>query len=100
MNILKGDETPEQLMIYLKNFEDKILENTVSTAPEKLAILRQIVDMEAQTIVSGVEADFEGYSEAEDLDEKMTIRSVKTSRLYVLLAMFSERTLPPTAMQQ
>ena len=52
MNILSGDETPEQLMFYLKNFKDKILKNTVFTASEKLAVLRQIVNMEVQIIMS------------------------------------------------
>jgi len=44
------------------------LKNTVLIAPEKLAILKKIVDMEAQTIVSGVEVDFEGYSKVKDVD--------------------------------
>ena len=66
MNILNGNEIPEQLMILLKDFEDKIFENTTFTAPEKLAILRCLVDMEAQTIVSKVEAEFGGCS-----DQKM-----------------------------
>ena len=47
MNILSWDKTPEQLMIYFKNYKDKILMNTILTAPEKLAIFRQIVDMKA-----------------------------------------------------
>ena len=68
MNVLVGDETPEHLMIYLKNFEDKILKNTVLTAPEKFAILKRIVDKEVQTIVSDVEDNFGGYSEPEDID--------------------------------
>ena len=56
-------------MIYLKNFQDKIYKNSVLTALEKLAILKQIVDKEVQKIVSDVEANFEGYSEAADVDE-------------------------------
>ena len=57
MKILSGTETPEQLMMYLKNFEDKIYKNIKLTAPEKFAILKRIVDKEAQTIVSEVESD-------------------------------------------
>ena len=36
MNILQGDETPEQLTVYLKNFQDKIYKKIFLTAPEKL----------------------------------------------------------------
>ena len=64
MNILSSNETPEQLMIYLKDFKDKILKNIMLTTPDKLGILRRLVHMEAQTIVSRVEGEFESYSEA------------------------------------
>ena len=68
MFILQGNETPEQLMIYLKNYDDKIY-NSVSLTPlKKLAFLKRIVDKDAQTIVSNVEANFEGYTEVEDVD--------------------------------
>ena len=56
-------------MIYLKNYKNEIIKNTVLTTPEKLAIRRKIVNMEAQVIVSGVEAKFKGYSEADDVDK-------------------------------
>ena len=59
MRVLEGDETPEQLMIWLKDFEDKILKNVTLIAPAKLAILRRLVDFEAQTILSTVENDYE-----------------------------------------
>ena len=39
MHVLMGDEVPEQLMIWLKNLEDKILKNTTLSSPAKLAIL-------------------------------------------------------------
>ena len=69
MFILQGNETPEQLMIYLKNYDEQIY-NNVSLAPlEKLAFLKRIIDKEAQTIVSNVEANFKDYTEVEDVDE-------------------------------
>ncbi|OEU21421.1 hypothetical protein FRACYDRAFT_235044 [Fragilariopsis cylindrus CCMP1102] len=74
MYILQGDETPEQLMLWIKNYNDKI---NVALAPAaRLTFLRRIVDKEAQTIVSNVETAFEGYSDAEDIDliEDQTIR--------------------------
>ena len=49
MKVLSGNETPEQLMMYLKNYEDKIYKNAVLTPLEKLAILKRIVDKEGQT---------------------------------------------------
>ena len=85
MKVLSGNETPEQLMMYLKNFEDKIYKNAVLTAQEKFAILKRIVDKEAQTIVSEVENDYEGYLDPEDVDEikdykiQVNIRSTYTT---------------------
>jgi hypothetical protein len=56
MYILQGDETPEQLMLWIKNYDNKI---NVSLAPAaRLTFLRRIVDKEAQTIVSNVETAF------------------------------------------
>ena len=52
MKVLEGDEVPEQLMIWCKDLEDKVLKNEVLKAPGKLAILRCLVDMKAQTILS------------------------------------------------
>ena len=47
MKVLSGNETPEQLMMYLKNYEDKIYKNTVLTSLDKLSILKRIVHKEA-----------------------------------------------------
>ena len=40
MNVLEGDETPEQLMIWFKDFNDKIMLNLSLSAPAKLGFLR------------------------------------------------------------
>ena len=66
MRVLEGDETPEQFMIWLKDYEDKIIKNVTLSAPAKLAILRRLVDFEAQTILSTVENDYKNiYVEPE-----------------------------------
>ena len=39
MKVQEGDEVPEQLMIWVKDLEDKVLKNEVLKAPGKLAIL-------------------------------------------------------------
>ena len=52
MRVLEGDEVPEQLMIWLKDFEDKIFKNISLSAPAKLAFLRRLIAYEAQTILS------------------------------------------------
>ena len=70
MHILNRDEVPEQLMIRLKDFEHKILKNTTLNAPEKLAILQRLVDMDAQIIVSKVEDEFENYINPADVKVK------------------------------
>ena len=44
---------------------------------EKLAILRRLVDMEAQTIVSKVEDEFEDYANPEDID---SVRNTEDNR--------------------
>ena len=46
MNMLQGDELPEQLIIYMKIYKDKINKNIVLKAQEKLALLKQTVDKE------------------------------------------------------
>ena len=69
MFILLGNDTPELFMIYLKNYDDKIHKNLSLIALEKLADLKQIVDKEAQTILSKVEASFEVYSEPDDIEK-------------------------------
>ena len=64
-----GDEVPKQLMIWLKDLEDKILKNDVLRAPGKLAILRRLVNFEAQTILSTVENDYKNvYLEPDDVE--------------------------------
>ena len=69
MKVLDGDEVPEQLMIWTKDLEDKVLKNGILKAPEKLAILRRLVDFEAQTILSTVENDYKNiYKEPEDVN--------------------------------
>jgi len=69
MRVLEGDEAPEQFMFWLKDYEDKILANEVLRAPAKLAMLRRLVDGEAQTILSKVEKDYkEVYSEPDDVE--------------------------------
>ena len=68
MKVLEGDEVPEQLMIWIKDLEDKVLKNEVLKAPGKLDILRRLVDFEAQTILSIVENDYKNvYAESEDI---------------------------------
>ena len=53
-------------MIWLKDYEDKIIKNVTLSAPAKLAILRRLVDFEAQTILSTVENDYKNiYVEPE-----------------------------------
>ena len=69
MFLLQGDRTPEQLMLWIKNFHDKIDNNASTLTPAaRLTFLRRIVDKEAQTIVSNVETAFENYSDAEDIN--------------------------------
>ena len=79
MHVLMGDEVPEQLMIWLKNLEDKILKNTTLSLPSKLAILWRLVDMEAQTIVSKTEEDFLCYAEPEDVESWWITKFEKVS---------------------
>ena len=66
MRVLEGDEVPEQFMIWLKDLEDKVIKNIVLSVAGKLAILRRLVDFEAQTILSIVENDYKNvYAEPE-----------------------------------
>ena len=51
MFILNGNETPEQLMIYLKSYDARITMNPLLTPLEKLSYLKRIVDKEALTIL-------------------------------------------------
>ena len=69
MGVLNGDEVPEQLMIWCKAIEDKVLKNEVLNALGKLVILQRLVDMEAQTILSYVENYYKNiYAEPEDVN--------------------------------
>lgn len=77
MYVLQGDETTEQLMLWIKNYNDKIDNIILLTPAARLTFFRSIVDKEAQTIVSNVEAAFESYSDADDatLIEDQRIRA-------------------------
>ena len=69
MFILNGNETPEQLMIYLKSYEARITMNMLLTPLEKFAFLKRIVDKEALTILKKVENSFEVYAVLADVDK-------------------------------
>ena len=56
-------------MIYLKNYKGKIYKNVVLIALENVAILKQIVYKEAQTIVSNIKENFKVYSGVDDIDK-------------------------------
>ena len=58
MRVLEGDEVPDQLMIWLKDYEDKIFNNVSLSAPAKLGFLRRLVAFKAQSILSQVELDY------------------------------------------
>ena len=68
MLILQGEEAPEQLMLLLKNYDDKFNKIILSTSAEKLSFLKCIVDKEAKYIVSQVERNFELYTEVVCVD--------------------------------
>ena len=74
IDLLNGDEVSKELMIWLKDLEDKILKNFVLTAPAKLAILQRLVNMEAQSIASKVESDCKGYIDPEDVSQLQDYR--------------------------
>ena len=69
MFILNGNETPEQLMIYLKSYEARITMNPLLTPLEQLAYLKRIVDKEALTILKKVEDSFSAYALPADVDK-------------------------------
>ena len=58
MRVLEGDEVPEQLMIWIEDYEDKIFNNNALSTPAKLGFLRRLVAFEAQSILSQVECDY------------------------------------------
>ena len=69
MMVLDGDEIPEQLILWCKDLEDKVLKNEVLTEPGKLAILQRLVDFEAQEILSTVKNNYKNnYSEPEHIN--------------------------------
>ena len=66
MRVLEGDEVPEQLMIWLEDYDDKIRNNVSLSAEAKLGFLKRLVASEAQSILSQVERDYkDNYSEPE-----------------------------------
>ena len=69
MFILNGNETPEQLMIYLKSYEARITMNPLLTPLEKFSYLKRIVDKEALTILKKVEDSFSAYALPADVDK-------------------------------
>ncbi|OEU08257.1 hypothetical protein FRACYDRAFT_250043 [Fragilariopsis cylindrus CCMP1102] len=75
MYVLLSDETTEQLILWIKNYNDKTDNIVLLTPAARLTFLRRIVDKETQTIVSNVEA--ESYSDADDatLIEDQRIRA-------------------------
>ena len=64
MYVLQRDKTSEQLMLWLKNYDDKIKKNSSLSPAEKQAFLKCNVDKGAQTIVSEVEQNFELFTES------------------------------------
>ena len=63
MRILQGGVTPKHLMLWIKNYNDKIYKNPLLESAEKWAILKKIVDKEVQLIARKVEGSFELYAE-------------------------------------
>jgi hypothetical protein len=59
MVILKGTETAEQFMLWLKDYEDKILHNLKTTLLDRLNVLKRIVLKEAQVTVMNAVSLFE-----------------------------------------
>ena len=68
MRVLEGDEVPEQLMIWLEDYDDKIRNNVSLSAEAKLGFLKRLVASEAQSILSQVERDYkDNYSKPEHI---------------------------------
>ena len=66
--MLEGDEVPEQLMIWIQDYDNNILNNIALSAPAKLGFLRRLVAFEAQSILSQVERDYKDhYAEPADI---------------------------------
>jgi hypothetical protein len=68
MVILKGIETPEQLMFWLKDYEDKILHNDKTTVQDRVDILKRIVSKEAQVVVMNAISLFDKATDRNDID--------------------------------
>jgi hypothetical protein len=68
MVILKGIETPEQFMLWLKDYEDKILHNTKNALLDRLNVLKFIVSKEAQVTVMNAVSLFEKAKDKNDID--------------------------------
>lgn len=49
--ILQGDGKSEQLMLWIKNYQNKIQKNILLSPTKNLAFFKQIIDKEAQNIV-------------------------------------------------
>ena len=68
MVILRGTETPEQFMLWLKDYEDKILHNEKTTVLDRVNILKRIVSKEAQVTVMNAVSLFDKAKDRNDLD--------------------------------
>lgn len=68
MVILKGTETPEQFMLWLKDYEDKILHNLKTTLLDRLNVLKRIVSKEAQVTVMNAVSLFEKAENKNDIN--------------------------------
>jgi hypothetical protein len=68
MVILKGTETAEQFMLWLKDYEDKILHNKKTTLLDRLNVLKRIVSKEAQVTVMNAVSLFEKATNVNDID--------------------------------
>ena len=55
-------------MLWLKKYDNKVNKNQLLLPAEKLAIPKQIVNKDSQTIVSEVEQTFEQYIELDCVD--------------------------------
>jgi hypothetical protein len=86
MVILKGNETPEQFMLWLKDYEDKILHNTKTTNVDRINVLKRIVSKEAQITVMNAVFLFEKAKDKKDIDSfknpkvKQSIRTKTSSQ--------------------
>jgi hypothetical protein len=68
MVILKGTESPEQFMLWLKDYDDKILHNDKTTVQDQVNILKRIVSKEAQVTVMNAVNLFDKAKDRNDID--------------------------------